>query len=108
MVGAEGTTFIALSGPVCCRRTDSAALTKSCHIVAGRLPPTTPAMGELSSLPTQTPTTRSEVDGVVETRRVHRREIDYLVAMQAIIFAMAAKASAQQQTQASQTFGAAA
>jgi hypothetical protein len=33
---------------------------------------------------------------VVETRRVHRREIDYLVAMQAIIFAMATKASAQQ------------
>jgi hypothetical protein len=40
---------------------------------------------------------------VVETRRVHRREIDYFVAMQAIIFAMATKTSAQQQTQASET-----
>ena len=45
---------------------------------------------------------------VVETRRVHRREVDYLVAMQAIIFATAAKASAQQPTQTPKTFGAAA
>jgi hypothetical protein len=45
---------------------------------------------------------------VVETRRVHRREVDYLVAMQAIIFATAAKASAQQPAQAPKTFGAAA
>ena len=45
---------------------------------------------------------------VVETRRVHRREVDYLVAMQAIIFATAAKAAAQQPTQAPKTFGAAA
>jgi len=40
---------------------------------------------------------------VVETRRVRRREVDYLVALQAIIFAMFVKASAQQQTQASET-----
>jgi hypothetical protein len=40
---------------------------------------------------------------VVETRRVHRREVDYLLAMQAIIFAKAARASAQQQAQASET-----
>jgi hypothetical protein len=45
---------------------------------------------------------------VVETRRVHRREVDYLVAMQAIIFATAAKAAAQQPTQVPKTFGAAA
>jgi hypothetical protein len=45
---------------------------------------------------------------VVETRRVHRREVDYLIAMQAIIFATAAKAAAQQPTQAPKTFGAAA
>jgi hypothetical protein len=40
---------------------------------------------------------------VVETQRVRRQEVNYLVALQAIIFAMFVKASAQQQTQASET-----
>jgi hypothetical protein len=45
---------------------------------------------------------------VVETRRVHRREVDYLVAMQAIIFATVVKTAAQQPTQGPKTYGAAA
>jgi len=45
---------------------------------------------------------------VVETRRVHRREVDYLVAMQAIIFATLVNPSAQQPKQGPKTFGAAA
>ena len=45
---------------------------------------------------------------VVETWRVHRREVDYLVAMQAIIFATVVKTSDQQPTQTPKTFGAAA
>jgi hypothetical protein len=45
---------------------------------------------------------------VVETRRARRREGDYLVAMQAIIFGTVVKPSAQQPTQTPKTFGAAA
>src|SRR6266576_1326550 len=39
----------------------SASTTKSCQILAGISPPATRSIGLLSSLPTQTPTTMSEV-----------------------------------------------
>src|SRR5258707_14434380 len=70
---ARGGTLAATAGPDrlagAGARIGPARVTKSCQIVAGSAPPVTPLVGELSSLPTQTPTTSSGVKPMNQASR---------------------------------------
>jgi len=65
LAATAGPTGLAGTGA----RIGPARVTKSCQIVAGSAPPVTPLVGELSSLPTQTPTTSSGVKPMNQASR---------------------------------------